>query len=209
MCSQITGSDRDMVENGRPFGKEECRCDPSVIPGEYCAIPGLAFSLGISERCSVDAHAQGIPFVWCTLILGTLCCRYPLSWLKCASVSLFPMALLRSHIPTKSFGFSCSIIHAALQNICLCQVPANRQTVNLLYSCILKWKRTSASIFLPFPVKNNELLQLHLVCSVKGRQCVNCWFFPNWISFEVSKTSTIGQHWCASKISSKENPWHI
>lgn len=181
----------------------------SVIPGEYCAIPGLAFSLGISERCSVDAHAQGIPFVWCTLILGTLCCRYPLSWLKCASVSLFPMALLRSHIPTKSFGFSCSIIHAALQNICLCQVPANRQTVNLLYSCILKWKRTSASIFLPFPVKNNELLQLHLVCSVKGRQCVNCWFFPNWISFEVSKTSTIGQHWCASKISSKENPWHI
>lgn len=108
MCSQITGSDRDMVENGRPFGKEECRCDPSVIPGEYCAIPGLAFSLGISERCSVDAHAQGIPFVWCTLILGTLCCRYPLSWLKCASVSLFqwlcfiptfPLSLLASAAP--------------------------------------------------------------------------------------------------------------
>lgn len=32
--SEITGFDGDMVENGRPFGKEGCRCGPSVIAGE-------------------------------------------------------------------------------------------------------------------------------------------------------------------------------
>lgn len=75
--SEITGFDRDMVENRRPFGKGGCRCGPSVIPGGYRAIPGLEFSLGILERCSVDAHTRGIPFVRSTLFLGTLCCRHP------------------------------------------------------------------------------------------------------------------------------------
>lgn len=135
-----------------------------------------------------------ILFMWSTLILATLCSRYPLSWLKCASVSLF---LWFCFIPTKSFGFSCSIIYVALQSACLCQVPANRQTVNLLYSCFLKWKRTSVSTFLPFPVKNNKLVQLHLgVCMpCKGEtMCDLLIIFPKWISFETSKTSTIGQH---------------
>lgn len=29
--SEIAGFDGDMVENGRPFGKEGCRCGPSVL----------------------------------------------------------------------------------------------------------------------------------------------------------------------------------
>ena len=60
---EITGCDRDMGENGRPFGKEGCRCAPSVIPGEYCTIPGLAFNLGTLLRCSMGACTRGMPLV--------------------------------------------------------------------------------------------------------------------------------------------------
>lgn len=61
-----------MAAKGRPFGKEGCSSGPSVIPGEYCIIPGLARSLGILERCSRNVHAQVIPLVGSTLILALL-----------------------------------------------------------------------------------------------------------------------------------------
>lgn len=68
----ITGFGRDTAAKGRPLGKEGCSSGASVIPGEYYIIPGLAFSLGILERCSMDVHAQGIPLVGSTLILARL-----------------------------------------------------------------------------------------------------------------------------------------
>lgn len=68
----VTGFNRDTAAKGRSFGKEGCNSGPSVIPGEYYLIPGLPFSLGILERCSIDVHAQVIPLVGSMLILALL-----------------------------------------------------------------------------------------------------------------------------------------
>lgn len=155
-----------MAAKGRPFGKEGCSSGPSVIPGEYCIIPGLACSLGILERCSRNVHAQVIPLVESTLILALL--------LQVSSADSNVPQFLCSY-----WGFLASAAPVCMQHMKVCpyQVQANRQTVNLLYSCFLKWKRTSALTFLTLSVKNNELVLLHIgICMPwKGAyKCVSC-----------------------------------
>lgn len=98
MYPGITGFNRDMAAKGKPFGKQGCSSGPSLIPGECYIIPGLAFSLGVLERCRM------IPLEGSMLILALLLIQ------MCLSFS----------VPTELFGFNCSSIHAAHENVCLC-----------------------------------------------------------------------------------------
>lgn len=110
----ITGFNRDMAAKGKPFGKQGCNSGPSLIPGECYIIPGLAFSLGVLERCRM------IP-------LEGPCWFWHFCWFKCASVSLFLLSLLASAAPVsmqhmKMFVF---VKYKPTDKQCICSTHAS------------------------------------------------------------------------------------